>query len=421
MLKRKIWLCLVGAVLVLMLAVIPFATSCSNTTPATSTSTTQTTSTTSTTAPPQTLKVGALFGLTGFFSAFDAVQAAEAQVAVDIINSGGGIKVNGQQYNIQLITYDFESNMDGVAAGANELVFQDGVKYMIAPSAFFSPPTKDITEPNKVIRGETFITGTPQELSAGMDYTFLCHNSALEHALTNIQYIKQAYPNVKTVAFLHPDDGNQGYVFDHVKPMLDKAGISVVGDLITFANETVDFSPVASKAIALKPDMIFLANGTPLHAGDLLKAVRQAGSDIPLVYSGDAAPTDILAIAGADAGTNYFGTGIFNGAPNTPPLMQQIIDKRYAQAGGPISLHAQAINVLYMFKQAIEKANSLDTTAVKNAWESMSTMETPYGTAHQGGLETYGINHAYAHPDQVWTLVAGKPVFGAWIDIGAMP
>jgi branched-chain amino acid transport system substrate-binding protein len=376
---------------------------------------------TSTSVAPQILKVGALFGLTGFFSGFDAVQADEAQLAVDLINSAGGVKVQGQQYNIQLVTYDFKSTMDGVTAGANQLVFQDKVKYLIAPSAFFSPPTKDITEPNKVLRGETFITGTPQELGPDMTYTFLAHNSALEHALTNIKYIQKTYPNVKTVVVLHPDDGNQDYVFQHVKPMLTQAGISVVGDLITFANETVDFSPIASKALALKPDLIFLANGTPPHAGSLLKAVRQAGSNLPFCYSGDSAPTDIIALAGAPAATNYFGTGMYTGAPNTPPLMQQILDQRYAQAKGPISLHAQAINVLYMFKQGIEKANSLDTTAVRDALAQMDTITTPYGTAHLGGLQTYGIKHAYSHPDQVWTLVDGKPVFGAWIDVSPMP
>ena len=144
----------------------------------------------------ETLKIGGLFGLTGFFSGFDQVQEQEAQVTADLINESGGIKVKGKQYNIQMITYDFKSTMDGVASGANKLIHQDGVKFMIAPSAFFSPPTKDIAESNKVIRGLTFITGTPQELDKGMNYTFLCHNSAFEHALWSIKYLKQAYPKV---------------------------------------------------------------------------------------------------------------------------------------------------------------------------------------------------------------------------------
>jgi branched-chain amino acid transport system substrate-binding protein len=403
--NRKSWLLVIRNTVVVVLAVLFLVTMCFESTEA---------------AEAQTLKIGGLFGLTGFFSGFDQVQAQEAQVTADIINEGGGIKVKGKQYNIQLITYDFKSTMDGVAAGANKLIFQDGVKFMIAPSAFFSPPTKDIAESNKVIRGLTFITGTPQELGAGMNYTFLCHNSAFEHALWSIKYLKQAYPKVKSVVWLHPDDGNQAYVFEKEKGYLARAGYSVIGDMMTFANETADFSPVAMKIVAAKPDAIFMANGTPPHAGNLLKAVRQLGSDLPFVYAGDVAPTDIIAIAGASAANNFFAPGTYKGAPKTPPLMQKIIDRIYAKYGER-SIHMQAINVLYAFKQAIEKANSLDTTEVKNAWEKMDSMEFPSGKAKLGGLKTYGIKHAYSHPDEIWTIVNGKPVFGAWVDESPMP
>jgi branched-chain amino acid transport system substrate-binding protein len=403
--KRKLWLLVAGITVIVMLAVLPSATRNYASAEATQ---------------AKTIKIGGLFGLTGFFSAFDQVQAQEAKVTADIINEKGGIKVKEQHYNIKLITYDFKSTMDGVAAGANKLVFQDGVKFMIAPSAFFSPPTRDICESNKIIRGQTFITGTPQELGPGMDYTFLCHNSAFEHAIWSIRYLKKAYPNVKSVVWLHPDDGNQAYVFEKEKEYLQQAGYTIIGDMVTFANETADFSPIAIKIVGAKADGIFMANGTPLHAGNLLKAVRQLGSDLPFVYAGDTAPTDIIAIAGPDASYNFFSPGTYNGAPNTPPLMQEIIDRIYANYGER-SIHMQAVNVLVAFQQAIEAANSLDTTDVKNTWEKMDTMEFPSGTAKLGGLKTYGIKHAYSHPDEIWTLVDGKPVFGAWIDESPMP
>jgi branched-chain amino acid transport system substrate-binding protein len=403
--NRKSWLIVIRMTLIAILAVLLIVPIVAKSTEA---------------ADVKTLKIGGLFGLTGFFSAFDQVQAQEAQITADIINENGGIKVKGQRYNIKPIFYDFKSTMDGVSAGANKLVFQDGVKFMIAPSAFFSPPTREIAESNKVIRGETFITGTPQELGPGMEYTFLCHNSAFEHALWSIKYLERAYPNVKSVAWLHPDDGNQAYVFEKEKGYLQQAGYSIVGGMMTFANETADFSPIAMKIVSAKPDAIFMANGTPLHAGNLLKAVRQLGSDLPFVYAGDTAPTDIIAIAGAPAAYNFFAPGTYKGAPNTPLMMQAIIERIYDKYGER-SIHMQAVNVLFAFKQAIEAANSLDTTDVKNVWERMDTIEFPSGTARLGGLKTYGIKHAYSHPDEIWTLVDGKPVFGAWIDESPMP
>ena len=247
-------------------------------------------------AAPQIIKIGGLFGLTGFFSDFDQVQAQEAQMTVDMINAEGGIKVQGQQYNIQLITYDFKSTVDGVTAGANQLIFQDKVKFMIAPSAFFSGASTDICESNKVIRGETFVSGTVQELGPNMPYTFLCHNSAFEHGLTVIKYLKQAYPDVKTVVYVTPGDA-QPDTIAKVTAMLNQANITVVGQPILFANETMDFSPIASKLVASKADAIFMMNGVGFHAGNLLKSVRQLGSNMLYAAAIDNAPIDILTIA----------------------------------------------------------------------------------------------------------------------------
>jgi branched-chain amino acid transport system substrate-binding protein len=442
-------LCLVSLVILLMVGII--LSGCSNpatptpTTPPTTTSAPPTTTSappktttappatsaapttappTSTAAPttsaaPQILKIGGLFGLTGFFSDFDQVQAQEAQIAVDMINAEGGVKVQGQQYNIQLISYDFKSTADGVVAGANQLIFQDKVKFIIAPSAFFSGACTDICESNKVIRGETFDSGTPQEFSAGMTYTFLCHNSAFEHALTVINYLKQNYPNVKKVVYVTPGDA-QPSTINQVTGYLNAAGITVVGDPILFANETIDFSPIAYRLVQSKADAIFMMNGVGFHAGNILKSVRQLGSNMVYAAAIDNAPTDILTIAQASNSTGFFAPGLYKGAPNTPALMQTYMDKIYTKYGER-SIHMQAVNVLYMFKQAIEKANSLDTTTVASTWASMDTMQTPYGAAKLGGLKTYGIKQAYSHQDQVWTLDKGQIKFGAWVDVSPMP
>jgi branched-chain amino acid transport system substrate-binding protein len=380
----------------------------------------------STTAPatsaaaPKTLKVGALFGLTGFYSVEDQVQAAEVGIVVKMINDAGGIKVQGQQYNIDLVTYDFKSTMDGVAAGANQLVFQDKVQYLIAPSAFFSPPTKDITEPNKVLRILTWITGTRQELGPDMPYTFLANNSHFDEVIDSLTLLKQLYPNVKTLSYLYPDDGTQNFIFPKDKVTIEQNGYTVVGDMINFANETTDFSPIATKAVSLKPDAILVATGSTGHGGNILKAVRQMGSTLPVIFSGNSTPSDIVAIAGESAANNYFGTGLFAGAPNMPALMQQIIEKDFAQYGVR-GIRLLSSNALYLIKYGIEKAQSLDPTAVKNALETTDAYESLFGTSRLGGMQTYGIKHAFSHPDEIWTLVNGKPVFGSWEDKSPLP
>ncbi len=375
---------------------------------------------TQTASAPKILKIGALFGLTGFFSEQDQMQLQEVEVVSDMINAAGGVKVQGQQYNIEVVSYDFKSTMDGVAAGANQLVYQDKVQFMLAPSAFFSPPTKDTTEPNKVLRMLTWILGTPQELGPDMPYTFLPRDAHPDEFRACLKYAKQAYPNVKTIAYLFPDDGMQDIVYPKDKKVLEEYGYEVVGGLNLHALETTDFAPIASKLVSLKADAIIHGAGTTMHTASLLKAVRQLGSDTLVMHSGDSNPADVITIAGATYSNNFLSPGLNKDAPNMPPLMQEIISKVYAKAGEK-TLRMQAVNGLYAFVQGIQAANSLDTTAVKDALEKMDSIQTPYGTARKGGLQTFGIAHSFSHPNQVWALVNGKPVFGGWIDNGPLP
>jgi branched-chain amino acid transport system substrate-binding protein len=372
-------------------------------------------------AATKTLKIGALFGLTGFFSEQDQMQLQEVEVVSNMINAAGGVTVKGEKYNIEVVSYDFKSTMDGVAAGANQLVYKDQVKFMIAPSAFFSPPTKDVTEPNKVLRMLTWILGTPQELGPDMPYTFLPRDAHPDEFRADVKFLKENYPNVKTIAYLFPDDGCQNDIYPKDKKILEDAGYTVVGDLNLHALETTDFSPIASKLVSLKTDAIIHAAGTTMHTGSLLKAIRQLGSDTLLLHAGDSNPADVVTIAGAAYANNFISPGLYKEAPNMTPLMKEIQDKVFAKAGGEKTLRLQAVNDLYAFVQGIQAANSLDTTDVKNALEKMDSIQTPYGTARKGGQATFGINHAFSHPNQVWTLVNGKPVFGGWVDNGPLP
>jgi hypothetical protein len=98
-------------------------------------------------------------------------------------------------------------------------------------------------------------------------------------------------------------------------------------------------------------------------------------------------------------------------------LMQEIMDKVYAKHEGERQVHMQPINCLWMLKQAIEKAQSFDTTVVRDTWENMETFECPAGTGHLGGLETYGINHAVSYPQMLSVLDNHEAKFGAWVDV----
>ena len=63
-------------------------------------------------------------------------------MAVDRINSMGGVKVGGKPYMCEIIYYDYESNPKRAAQLAERLIKQDGVEFMLGP--YSSGLTKEI-------------------------------------------------------------------------------------------------------------------------------------------------------------------------------------------------------------------------------------------------------------------------------------
>jgi ABC-type branched-subunit amino acid transport system substrate-binding protein len=199
--------------------------------------------------------------------------------------------------------------------------------------------------------------------------------------------------------------------------MLTDRGYTIVGDTIPFADDLMDFTPIASKCIATGADAIYNQNALVTHMGPLLKSLREQGSDMLLATTLNAGAAEVLAISGEAAATNFFTQGLMPYPPDAPSLMTEIMDRYYAKRGEDASIQMQAPNSLLILKQVIEEAQSFDTTVVRDTWEKMETFESPFGTAYLGGQETYGIKHAVAHPDPISVLENGEAKFGGWVDV----
>ena len=71
----------------------------------------------------KTLKIGALFGVTGFFAVREVPGYNRLKIAADMINEQCGITVDGQEYKIEIVLEDCKSAMDGVTAAGNKLIY----------------------------------------------------------------------------------------------------------------------------------------------------------------------------------------------------------------------------------------------------------------------------------------------------------
>jgi len=371
----------------------------------------------------KTLRIGMLLSVTGFFTVREVPDMNQTKFAADMINEQGGITVKGQKYRVELIVEDCKSAMDGVTAAANRLVYDKKVKFIIGPTAFFAAAAGPVCDPNKVLRVITWCVNTPGEVDGSTPYAFLGGNGSVLTSTAATKYLKKAYPNVKKVAIVTPDDGAVPYVIPIAKKLLAAQGISVVGEVIPYPVIMQDYSPIVAKLNAIKEaDAIFMQNGLVPHMGAIVKGLREAGNYKPYAASLPARIGQVMTIAGEEAMKDIFTIAYTPNDPNMPPVAKEIINRTVAEFGAGYQLEMSGPNCLWILKGVIEAAQSLDPTVVKEKWESMDQIETIFGTAKICGDKTFGIkHHVVASPQPIQILKDGVEYCAGWVDLGVIP
>lgn len=366
--------------------------------------------------PPETLKIGALVSLTGFCSASEVLIWEGVQLFEEWINEQGGITIGEQPYLIEFVAEDIQSSADGTVAAANKLVYDHGVKFVVGPVLpFMITASGTITEPAGVIRVAYYNCGTPDEYGPNTPYTFVCNDTTLDYMTPNMQYMKEAYPNLKTISVITPDDGAPAFFEPVFRQKAADEGLEVV-DWVLWPLDTTDFTTFVVNALAPNPDALFLINGWPIHMGSILKIAREMGFTGP-VFACHEDPYDIREVAGVEASTEFYTHNVMMDDPEMTSMIKEIASRGEAKYGRASPTHVWGWNAPYCLVQAIEAANSLDPTVVRDSWEEMTSIDTAYGDGRIGGLDTYGINHTVSYPMPLSALQDGEVVWIMWQEV----
>jgi ABC-type branched-subunit amino acid transport system substrate-binding protein len=174
----------------------------------------------------------------------------------------------------------------------------------------------------------------------------------------------------------------------------ESRGLSVVAKEF-YPVGTEDFYPIITKLLQSDPDAIDMVLTLAPWAKGIITAARDMGFDGPIFL-------------GCPLGDNHdlvnmlepeYATDIFSGTPDLiAPNMSQILkDFR------PIIEEAQGRQIyldniipviaLYPMIQAIEAAQSFDTTKVAETWVNMDSIDTAFGPGHMGGQDIIGSNN----------------------------
>ncbi|MEM8812498.1 MAG: amino acid ABC transporter substrate-binding protein [Pseudomonadota bacterium] len=337
------------------------------------------------------LTVGSAISLTGKY-ATNGVHAKNGyEFAIQKIRENGGIKVGDKCYNFNVIYYDDESKGDRGATLAERLISQDKVQYMLGPySSGLTKAIAPVTEKYQIPMVEA--EGASRSLfNKGYKYLFAVLSTSEQYLASAITLAAEMAekggkdPSSVKVAVAVENDPFSLDIRAGVLDDAKKFDMQVVVDE-KLPRDLSDMSAILTKVKLVKPDLLVVSG----HSKGAATAVRQIGEmkiDVPMIAITHCEAADVTGKFGDTANgvlcstqwaeTLSYEDPIFGTAANYEQEFKAAYPE-YAEKTVPYQT-AQASAAVYVFKDAFERAGSLDKEKVRDALAE-TEMDTFYGS-----------------------------------------
>ena len=338
------------------------------------------------------IKIGTTISEKGKF-AHEGLLAKYGMLAViKWYNDKGGIEVGGRKYKLELVYYDDESSSDRVPELMSTLIEQDKVNFIILPySSGLTKAAAPVVESHKVI-GISHGGASDSIFKAGYKYIVQTLSPATKYLKSVVDMLKaQNDPDIK-VALIYENAPFASTVAQGAKEALQAAGIPIVYEYAYEAGSQ-EFGSIISEAMSAGANVLMggghFVDGTALtsQAWDLgwkLKAIAiLVAPTLPEFHEqlGDAAEY-VFAPAQWALGVTYSPEAAQSlGIPWEGPtneefisLFKQLTQEKEGKAMEPDYHAAEAGAAIVHLVAAIKKANSLDSDAVRQAFNQVHIM-----------------------------------------------
>jgi branched-chain amino acid transport system substrate-binding protein len=378
--------------------------------------------------------LGAALSETGKYSANGKNTREGYEFAVDRIRKAGGVKVAGKCYNFRIKYYDDESTPARGAQLAERLISQDQVQYMLGPySSGLTKAIAPVTEKYRIPMVEA--EGASRSLfTQGYRYLFAVLSTSEQYLNTAIEL---AAEKAKATG-KKPSDVKVAMIFESDPFSLDvRAG--VVEDMKKYGMQAIiddklprdlnDMTAFLTKVRALKPDLLLVSG----HEKGAATAVRQYGEmniDVPMIAITHCESGKVVEEFPAAAESLLCPTQWAETLSYKDPLFGTAAeyDRTFKTANPDYQTvpyqTAQASAAIYVYKDAFERAGSLDKEKVRDALAKTDLM-TFYGPIKfaaegnniakpmvlrqiQGGRYLVVAPTKYADGKLVWPRTANK-------------
>jgi branched-chain amino acid transport system substrate-binding protein len=335
------------------------------------------------------VKVGLLVPLSGLYARPGAVMRMGAEMAIERINGGGGVKALGGA-KLRLVLLDSGDTTEKAKNAAQRMVAQEP-DLVAASGSYLSSFTLAVTEVTERA-GLPMLTLSYSDLITERGFKYIFQTSA-----TAGSQAEQALPVIVKVATdasgMAPKKvaivtDNTAASISSVKPMkerlLKELGIELVVDE-TFTPPLADATPLVQKVRAARPDMLFFLPTVISDAKLVLEKMNEFGMGqgrVPVISFGIAiAEPDMLRTMTPELLQGVMSAVGSWGSKGHEELMAELKAKYNEpwMTQNAISTYAD----MWVIKEALEKAGKADREAVA---EVLRTMDGGASKFYPGGL-----------------------------------
>ena len=325
----------------------------------------------STTASGDTIKIGTIAPKTGSLASFGIAATNGANLAVKEINEAGGI--DGMQ--IEVINTDDQSDPTECLNAFNSLV-SDGVGLIVG--SVTSGCTSAITGAANE-EGVVMITpsATADSITTEDDYIFrACYADSFQGAIAAAYAAQSGYTSVGVV-YCAADTYSKG-LYDSFSAACEKYGVSVDAVESTASMDVQDYTNQFASMVKAGVELVYCPYYYDVIGPYLVTQARAAGYD-GIIMGADGYDGSLdYTVDGADlsAFNNVYWTNHFDAA-DTSEVVQNFVkayEEEYSET--PICFAALAYDCVYMYKNAIERAGSIEPSAVRDALADTSAVYT---------------------------------------------
>ena len=304
------------------------------------------------------IKIGFQAPLTGFAAADGKSAMIAAQMAIDEINSAGGVA--GQK--LELVSYDDQAKPDQAIFTANKLIGEDGVKLVVNASYSASGrAAAPIFQKAGVLMIAAY--GVHPDITTAGDYMFrLVHLGPPQGEATALFIGKTLH--LKRISAIGMDNDYGQATMDGFLSAAAKYDIQVVNKY-SYALSDRQFGSIVASVRRDNPDGVY-ATGYFFTGGPLLSQLRAGGITAPIIGSQAFDSAKLMEIAGPAAEGTYV-VDSFDRDRNDAALKQFFADFQKRAGYAPENVAAITYSAVRLMADSIKRAGSADPAKVRDA------------------------------------------------------